>query len=262
MAARRRAVGRRGHDPHYTSTSASVPTSWYRPCRTPSSLSALELAMDSRRWSLMCGDQAPHTELGRALPVWRSLLVLAAVLIGGCEPAATGPSGTPRPAATVIAETLTAPEAYDRGVALQRNGEHVASVPYFRRAVELEPGLRQPHDDLALALHDAAIQTELADARVRLVVPSSDRRVAMLREALEELDRAERLAPSPAEHALVHGTRGRMYQLWGFPNEALEEFDRAVACAPQWTSMREYARDYREEVGRGGGDASRRGSRR
>jgi hypothetical protein len=64
------------------------------------------------------------------------------------------------------------------------------------------------------------------------VTRSSFERVALMRESLAQLDLAMRLAGTPARRALVHANRAHHLVTWGFPREALQEFDLAEAEEP------------------------------
>lgn len=147
---------------------------------------------------------------------------------------------------------LAAAQAYEKGLQLQRDGNHVESVPWFRRAMEHHPPHWQLCHDLALALQNAALKTP-APGGSGAVPRATDARVGAVVEALRQLDRAERLAPGRAERAVVLRSRGHLLRVWGFPAEALFNYERAADELPQWSELRHFIRDYRDVLARGGG---------
>jgi hypothetical protein len=82
---------------------------------------------------------------------------------------------------------------------------HSESLPYFRRMIELLP----PDDwslrhDYANALQGASLESRTLHGLPLHAARSSYESIALMREALAELDRAQRLAPTPRAAAAVH----------------------------------------------------------
>ena len=65
----------------------------------------------------------------------------------------------------------------------------------------------------------------------------------MIREALAQLELAERLAPTPAARAQVIALRGMGIANWGLSWNGLVEYGRAAELAPGWTELHEHAVD-------------------
>jgi hypothetical protein len=70
-----------------------------------------------------------------------------------------------------------------------------------------------------------------------------------VREALEELAAAERLATLPQDVAHVRQTRARLLQNWGFAWESLFELDRVLAIAPEWRDVVDHRVTHLESMG-------------
>lgn len=141
----------------------------------------------------------------------------------------------PPPAVTVSSDPALADaaSAYREGARLYAAGRPVQAVRYFRRVGTLTPGApRDYHLQFAHLLVLAAQQsrTDLPQPATR----SSLERVALMREALAQLDRAQELSSTPREIAEVHATRANAWRVWGFPWEGLIELRAAGDADPTW----------------------------
>ncbi len=142
----------------------------------------------------------------------------------------------PAPSAPAVDTSLTAldlPSLNQRAIALVESHRFVESLPYFRREFEL---LEQPvwglHHDFGTVLNNGAFQTR----RLRgLTVPATRgtiERVALVREALAENDRAARLAESPPDRARVGERRAHVLWLWGFRWDGVKAYRTALDALP------------------------------
>ena len=157
-----------------------------------------------------------------------ALGVLALVLVacGGREDAAER-----RPAVEHAADSLAEMppyEAYRRGLALGEMQLFEESLPYFRRALEVPPPAWQPYCDYAISLFHATHQTRSGWTEATPATRSSYERVAMIREAMAQLDLAERLAQTAPDRAFVIALRARYLKVWGLAWDALSEYHRAA----------------------------------
>jgi len=135
-------------------------------------------------------------------------------------PTTERPSGEPR-------------QDFARAVELQRQGEHVMSVAFFRAAAEAEsqePGI---HVELAKALHNASIQMGFSGHGVRYAVARSQDRARLRNDALVEIDRALELARDPSDQAAMWLVRARVLELSGYVADASASADRALALVPR-----------------------------
>jgi hypothetical protein len=123
-------------------------------------------------------------------------------------------------------------EAYQRGARILSEGRADRSLAYFRHALSFPGDPAMAHVGYSAGLHDAAIQSRSRFGLAGLATRSSIERIALMRESLEQLDLAERLATTPAERARVHATRAHHYVTWGMPWDALAEFHAAQTDDP------------------------------
>jgi tetratricopeptide (TPR) repeat protein len=156
-----------------------------------------------------------------------SALLLASLV--SCSDKATSPVPI---TVQSIEQGLDAKAAYERGVALQRAGHHIESVPFFRRAMQAHQEISRLHLEYGEALHNAAIQTDQRFGFVRFVVPSSQERAALANEAILELRRSAELARTADERAYALFILGRTQSLIGIQADALESVMMAQALAP------------------------------
>jgi len=139
--------------------------------------------------------------------------------------------------------SLDVEQALSTAKVLGGQGRACASLPYFRRAVELVPGRWELRRDYAAALLDAVSEARPSLRVAQSVTRSSWERGAMTREALAQLDLAERLAPTPTAGAQVIALRGMGIANWGLSWNGLVEYGRAGELAPGWTELHGHGAD-------------------
>lgn len=170
---------------------------------------------------------------GRARWPWVAIGV-AAIVIGATwslmrgRPAAQDGTST---ATADPAAALTPDAAYQTALGLSTAGRHAESLPYYRRALagqrSTEWGVRY---NLAGELYNVGLETHPYLGGAVPGARSSIERVAMMREALAQMDTAEHLARNAHDRAVVIRTRGEHLQVWGLPWDAFVQLRRA-----QWT---------------------------
>ena len=136
------------------------------------------------------------------------------------------------------ASQLPPDSAYVIAVDLQRRGHHLESIDYFRRSLVGHEDVAQLHLELGQALHNASLETDLSLGFVRFVVPRSQDRLAMTRDALAEIARAVTLAPTEEFHSYALFIRARILMMWGLKAEALEAVIEARHLVPQVDVLR------------------------
>lgn len=149
----------------------------------------------------------------------------------------------PQPAAGALAG-VDPRVALSTALTLGRDGRHLASLPYFRRALESTGDSWEPHVDYATALFNASFQIAVRAHVPCAVTRSSWERIALVREAMQQIDIAERLARQPQELALVQVRRAMLMRVWGLPWEALLSYRRAQASAPEWVDLGRQTDDF------------------
>jgi hypothetical protein len=152
-------------------------------------------------------------------------------------------SGWPRRAPPPLAPMNPAPaisveEARRVILSLLESEDHLRGVPIARDvAARLGSPAWEFEVCFASLLHNAALQ---AGTR------SSYERVAMMRESLAELDRAEALIRDSRDLAEVLEMRARELGVWGFQWETLMELMRAQSADPSSAAIAERAFRYRD----------------
>jgi hypothetical protein len=156
-----------------------------------------------------------------AVPVQLGAVALALAAATACSPA-----GERRPAVSPIAQpdrfAAMHPETiYNTAVRLVEQDRDEESLPWFRASLaRVREDFWQLHFNYFAALRNTALEDTV---RLGLRLPalrSSAERVALMREALRELDRAEALAPNPDVLAMVRVQRARAMRIWGMAWEA------------------------------------------
>jgi len=139
---------------------------------------------------------------------------------------------------TVVPPTPPPPrprEEYATALRLGRERQHLASLPHLRSALAgVREDFMEIHLEYAEQLYSATFE-----ARPRPwpmpAVRSSIERVAMMREALAQMDRATHFPLGLAQRAGLFRRHGEMMQAWGLDWEALRSFREAERANPAST---------------------------
>jgi hypothetical protein len=138
----------------------------------------------------------------------------------------------PAPVSEVIA-TMAPAAVFRSADSLGRAGRHLASLPYYRQSLRnVRTDFWQLHFNYGTALYNATLEIEARNGMPVYAVRSSWERVACMREAIQEILTAERLARTPRDLALVRSTRARMFWLWGLPWETFAAYREAQFADP------------------------------
>jgi len=168
-------------------------------------------------------------------------LALALALAGAV---AAHAHGAPDPTAGLDLATVNA-----RSIALVQERRFVASLPYFRRELELvRPDVWALHLDYAAALEGASLEGASRRGNAVPATRSTSERVALMRESLAQLDLASRLAPGARERARVAEARAHHLRVWGLVWDAAADYRQAVALDPKWGVVAERARAHLAEL--------------
>ena len=163
-------------------------------------------------------------------PLGVALIVLVLCAVVGCR--AEPPVVDRRVAVSDPAAGLDAGSAYLRAVFLMTSGQGRAALPFFQHAIELRSGLWQAHYDYAVALIDVAFEVVPGRGLPHPAVRSSLERTALVKEALAELELAERYTTTTSNRAVVQHARATQLATWGMRWEALRDLDKAVSSDP------------------------------
>jgi hypothetical protein len=179
----------------------------------------------------------------------RRAAALIAVLALGGAPGMARAAAARGGAARDSAAAMSIGDAYAAAGRLMGARMHLESLPYFRRMIELVPAddwsLRH---DYANALQGAAMQSRMLYGLPLRAVRSSFESIELMREALEELNRAQRLAPTPRAAASVHLARARQLAAWGLPCDAWAEARAAASTDRSWELAALAARQWTRRI--------------
>jgi tetratricopeptide (TPR) repeat protein len=130
------------------------------------------------------------------------------------------------------AEQLGADDAYRLGLALGRDGHHLAALPYFASAARQMPDSWTARQSLASALYNGAQEARVHLGKEEPATRSSVERIAMVNASMRESRTADSLAQLPVDHAVIAFQRGQTLHTFGLVDDALVEFRRAAALDP------------------------------
>ena len=132
-----------------------------------------------------------------------------------------------------VIATLAPATVFRTADSLGRTGRHFASLTYYRQSLRnVRADLWQLHLNYGMALYNATLEIEARNGLPVHAVRSSWERVACMREAVQEILTAERLARTSRDLALVRATRARMLGVWGLPWETFAAYREAQAADP------------------------------
>ena len=139
------------------------------------------------------------------------------------------------PAAAPV-DTMAITVAYTEATRLVQSRHFMASLPYYHRVGQLLPQPAREYELLvAFALRQASLESR--DDAAQPISRSSVERIAFLREALDRLERAQRLSATPREIAEVRLTRAKVLHIGGLPWETLLELRAAEVADPSWDEV-------------------------
>jgi hypothetical protein len=121
---------------------------------------------------------------------------------------------------------LGAPEAYARGSDLSTAGRYVEALPLFHHAAAAQAAPWFVHLDYASVIHQYAMLPWNAD-HPRVAPRASLERIRAMQAALAELERSTPPGGSAADQAERPSRRARVFNTWGFPWDALQDFRAA-----------------------------------
>jgi hypothetical protein len=126
-------------------------------------------------------------------------------------------------------------QAWREALKLMEAGRFAPSLIFFQRAL-MDPRIDREAWDIHYAyancLNSAAF--EVTD-RLGLAGPGqsvSAVRIALLREAVAQLDSGERIATQPRVLAMIRSRHGQLLEVWGFPLDAYGWYRAGLAADP------------------------------
>lgn len=149
-------------------------------------------------------------------------------------------------------------EAHAEGKRRMNSGDSWGALPYLERAIAAAGVAEswQLRTDHANALFSALFERDTLSGSFVYRVRSSDMRVAIMRQVLDEFARAERLAPTPADRSVIQRDRANAVLAWGFPWEAALDYERAIVGHPTDPQLRAAASQLMETIRHPAGNVS------
>jgi hypothetical protein len=131
-------------------------------------------------------------------------------------------------------------EAYAEGRRLMDSGNGWGALPYLEHAIAVAGAAEtwQLRTDHANALFNVLFERDTLAGSYVPRVRSSDRRVALMKQVLDDFARAERLAPTSAERAMIQRDRANAMLAWGFAWEAALDYEKAIVGHPADPQLR------------------------
>lgn len=146
-----------------------------------------------------------------------------------------------RPSADPLGN-LDPARAYAIALDLGGRGRHLESLPYWRQSLAgIATDSWEIHRNAAAAFNNAALEVRDAGGRAVPASRASLERVEMVRDALEQLVLAERLAPNAATRAAIIDARAQVFELWGLGADALELYRASLGVDPSSAAARAHA---------------------
>ncbi len=172
-------------------------------------------------------------------------VIVVAVAIGTLvRGRGSAPAPAPAPAAPVADSLATMPADSAYATALRLVTEHrsTEALAYFRRARRgLQDDFAAFHYNYGAALYNGLFVADTVAGLTRPAQGSSDARVGVMRESLQEVLRAIDLAQTPRERAFYANRLGHMLQTWGFAWEAFTWYGSATNADPGNLTYRQRA---------------------
>jgi len=112
---------------------------------------------------------------------------------------------------------MTFAEVWLESIRLCEAGLFAAATVLAREAVVMRPHAWQTHQHLAATLQNSAVETRNQLGAVQPRTRSSFERIALIREALEQLDVARSVAKDDRARAYIDDERRRVFAMWGAP---------------------------------------------
>src|SRR5262249_35936952 len=130
------------------------------------------------------------------------------------------------------AQRLSAEGAFRMGIALSRDGHHLAAAGCFATMARQMPGSWVAQQSYAGALFNGAQEVRAHLGKVEPVTRSSVERIALVRASMIEARTADSLAATPQQHAVMAYQRGQTLDSYGLVADAIVAFRRAAALDP------------------------------
>jgi hypothetical protein len=152
------------------------------------------------------------------------------------------------------AEHLAPRDAFRMGVALSRNGHHLAAAGYFATVARQMPGSWTARQTYASTLFNGAQEVRTHLGRKEPVTRSSVERIALVRTSMIEAQRADSMATTTRQHAVIAYQDGQKLFAYGLVADAVVTIRRAALLDSSSILIAKGLREGEHRLARGGSE--------
>jgi len=152
------------------------------------------------------------------------------------------------------AEHLAARDAFRMGVALSRDGHHLAAAGYFATLARQMPDSWTAQQSYASALFNSAQEVRTHLGREEPMTRSSVERIALVRTSMIEARRADSLSTTPQQHAVIAYQHGQMLHAYGLVADGLVAIRRAALLDSSSSIIAKGLREAEHRLATGGSE--------
>jgi len=150
------------------------------------------------------------------------------------------------------AQRLGAEAAFRLGITLSREGRHLAAAGCFATVARQAPGSWIAQQSYAGALFNGAQEVRLHLGKSEPVTRSSVERVGLVRASMLEARRADSLATTAQQRAVMAYQRGQTLDAYGLVSDAIVAFRSAAALDPSSAVIVRGVREAERRIASGG----------
>lgn len=186
----------------------------------------------------------------RSAPWW--MFPVVAVVILGFVLLRVWPRRRPVEPPASPAEPLAVAEVFRRGIALSRDGHHLAAADCFGKVARERPGSWMARQSYASALYNGAQEVRMHLGKEEPVMRSSVERIALVRVSMIEARTADSLAATPQQRAVMAYQHGQILHAYGLVTDALVAFRNAARLDSSSTLIATGLREAERRLANGG----------
>jgi hypothetical protein len=150
------------------------------------------------------------------------------------------------------AEPLAVADVFRMGLALSRDGHHLAAADCFGKVASQRPRSWLARQSYASALYNGAQEVRMHLGKEEPVTRSSVERIALVRISMIEARAADSLAATPQQRAVMAFQHGQILHAYGLATDALVAFRSAARLDPSSTLISTRLREAERRLASGG----------
>ena len=149
-------------------------------------------------------------------------------------------------------ESLGLADVFRKGIALGREGHHLAAAGCFRKVASQRPRSWLARQSYASALYNGSSEVRMHLGKEEPVTRSSVERIALVRVSMIEARTADSLAATPQQRAVMAYQHGQILHAYGLVTDALVAFRSAARLDPSSTLIATGLREAERRLASGG----------